>query len=92
MLLAACADGPDAAEDDAAEGGTAGEANEAAADDPAAPETADTPDEPEATAPAEEPGAVSELLAFRAETVGGEQFDGAELAGEPTALRFWAPW
>lgn len=77
VLLTACADSPEAAED-------------GAADEPAT--TAGDSDDPETTAPAGEAGEDSELLAFTAETVGGEQFDGAELAGEPVALWFWAPW
>lgn len=78
VLLAACGDGPEAAEDD-----TVDEPAEAAATDS---------DDPEVPTPAGEAGAGSELLAFSAETVGGDQFDGAELAGEPVALWFWAPW
>lgn len=77
VLLAACADSPEAAED-----GTAAEPTTTAADS----------DDPETPAPGGEAGAGSELLAFSAETVGGEPFDGAELAGEPVALWFWAPW
>lgn len=33
--------------------------------------------------------AVPELLDFTATTVGGEAFDGADLAGDPTVLWFW---
>lgn len=32
------------------------------------------------------------VLDFTAETVGGETFDGATLAGKPTVFWFWAPW
>lgn len=32
------------------------------------------------------------VLDFRSETVSGEPFDGAELAGKPTVFWFWAPW
>ena len=35
---------------------------------------------------------VSKTYAFTAETVAGEAFDGATLAGKPTVLWFWAPW
>lgn len=35
---------------------------------------------------------VPAVLDFTAETVGGEPFDGAGLAGKPTVLWFWAPW
>jgi hypothetical protein len=31
-------------------------------------------------------------LSFRAGTVDGGQLDGAELAGKPVAMWFWAPW
>ena len=33
-----------------------------------------------------------EVLAFQSETVSGEPFDGADLAGKPTVFWFWAPW
>jgi peroxiredoxin len=32
------------------------------------------------------------VLDFTAETVDGEPFDGATLAGRPTVFWFWAPW
>lgn len=32
------------------------------------------------------------VLDFSSETVGGEAFDGATLAGKPTVFWFWAPW
>lgn len=32
------------------------------------------------------------VLDFASETVSGEPFDGAELAGKPTVFWFWAPW
>jgi thiol-disulfide isomerase/thioredoxin len=35
---------------------------------------------------------VPALLDFTAETLGGERFAGADLAGKPTVLWFWAPW
>jgi len=35
--------------------------------------------------------ATGDLLAFRAPLVGGGTFDGAELAGTPVVLWFWAP-
>lgn len=31
------------------------------------------------------------VLDFRSETVGGEAFDGADLAGKPTVFWFWVP-
>jgi len=36
-------------------------------------------------------GAVA-AVDFTSETVSGEAFDGAALAGKPTVLWFWAPW
>lgn len=78
LLLAACADSPEAAEN-------------STADEPATSTPADS-DDPEAATPTGEASAESELLAFSAETVGGDQFNGAELAGGPVALWFWAPW
>ena len=36
--------------------------------------------------------AVPAALAFRATTVDGTAFAGAELAGKKTVLWFWAPW
>lgn len=32
------------------------------------------------------------VLNFTSETVAGEAFDGADLAGKPTVFWFWAPW
>ncbi len=37
-------------------------------------------------------GSVPESLDFTGTTVSGEAFEGAELAGRPTLLWFWAPW
>lgn len=39
-----------------------------------------------------EPGIVPEILDFEAPLVGGGTLNGAELAGAPVALWFWAPW
>lgn len=36
--------------------------------------------------------AVPEVLQFASQTVDGQAFDGATLAGKPTLLWFWAPW
>ncbi|WP_211588758.1 redoxin domain-containing protein [Allorhizocola rhizosphaerae] len=33
-----------------------------------------------------------EILAFKAKTVDGREFDGATLAGKPTVFWFWAAW
>lgn len=38
------------------------------------------------------PAAVPEILDFRAPLVGGGTLEGAELAGAPVAVWFWAPW
>lgn len=38
------------------------------------------------------PAEVPATLDFTAETVAGDAFDGADLAGKPTVLWFWAPW
>lgn len=39
------------------------------------------------------PGApVPDVLKFEAETIGGDAFDGAQLAGKPAVLWFWSPW
>ncbi|MFI6577740.1 redoxin domain-containing protein [Nocardiopsis sp. NPDC050513] len=37
-------------------------------------------------------GATPDALAFETRTVDGAAFSGADLAGEPTVLWFWAPW
>lgn len=38
------------------------------------------------------PGAVPEILDFEGLLVGGGTLRGAELAGAPVAIWFWAPW
>jgi thiol-disulfide isomerase/thioredoxin len=40
----------------------------------------------------DEPAEVPEILAFTAPAVGGGEVDGADVAGHPVALWFWAPW
>lgn len=35
---------------------------------------------------------VADTLEFSAQTLDGKEFDGAQLAGTPTVLWFWAPW
>src|SRR5688572_618132 len=56
---------------------------------------------PSTSAPAPAPSAssssaasvkVPELLAFKATTVDGKEFDGATLVGKPTVFWFWAAW
>ncbi len=53
--------------------------------------TATSSPTPEKTSGAGTP-ATPELLDFTATTVQGKPFDGADLAGRPTVLWFWAPW
>jgi peroxiredoxin len=48
--------------------------------------------EPAGTAGTAGPEGTPETLAFRAATVGGGEFDGADLAGQPVAFWFWAAW
>ncbi len=57
--------------------------------------TSESPDPtpPKKAAPQDKgPGAVPDTLDFTATTVGGEELDGATLAGKPVLLWFWAPW
>lgn len=44
------------------------------------------------TGPSSAAAPVPDSLRFRAETVAGEPFEGASLAGKPVLLWFWAPW
>ncbi|WP_157930631.1 TlpA family protein disulfide reductase [Glycomyces xiaoerkulensis] len=53
------------------------------------PTASETGGEETTEAPAEEDAAVPELLDFTAATVDGDDFSGAELAGDPTVLWFW---
>ena len=67
-------------------------------DDPAeaSGEAADTADgiEPAPGATPEAPGAPGAPPAFQfaGTTIDGEEFEGADLAGRPVVLWFWAPW
>lgn len=45
-----------------------------------------------AEAPTSRPAEIPDSLRFTATTVEGAPFDGAELAGQPVLLWFWAPW
>ena len=45
-----------------------------------------------ATKDTSEPPVVPEILEFEAPLVGGGTLKGAELAGAPVAVWFWAPW
>ncbi|WP_285742380.1 redoxin domain-containing protein [Lentzea sp. NBRC 105346] len=38
------------------------------------------------------PAPAADQLKFTAKTLSGDAFDGADLAGKPVALWFWAPW
>jgi len=78
LLLAACANSSEPGQN-----GTANDTTEAGADNA---------DGGEATSQADGSGQAGDLLSFRAGTVDGGQLDGAELAGKPVAMWFWAPW
>ncbi|MGP4025888.1 redoxin domain-containing protein [Actinomadura sp. 3N407] len=66
--------------------GTGGEAT-------TAPEpTADAPGTPAARSSGAAAEDVPETLRFQGETLDGEAFDGASLAGKPVVFWFWAPW
>lgn len=72
---------------------------DAPADGPASTEAPDTPTTApagdtggtEPPAPTEAPVVVPDALQFTAPLVGGGTFDGAAVAGKPTAFWFWAP-
>ena len=58
--------------------------------EPPAPDSAATEPSPERS---QDPTvAASEILDFSADTVAGDGFEGASLAGKPAVLWFWAPW
>ncbi len=44
------------------------------------------------TQPNDTPAAAAEQLKFTAKTVDGKDINGADLAGKPVVLWFWAPW
>lgn len=48
--------------------------------------------EPSSDGSPELSAAVPEILDFSADTVAGDGFEGASLAGKPAVLWFWAPW
>lgn len=61
------------------------------------PEQASPPDGPAPTGPVGETleegtGPVPEILRFDGPLVGGGTLEGAEFAGAPVAVWFWAPW
>lgn len=94
LVLSACGgggDGPSAEPDDGF--ATVAPSDTADPDATAAPESdddADTRPDDAAKPPPDTPAA--EALRFTAQTVAGEQFDAADLAGRPTMFWFWAPW
>jgi thiol-disulfide isomerase/thioredoxin len=77
----------------ATETGTASDPEAAASstEPAAAPSPSDGPAADRGPQP-DEDAVVPETLDFTATTVGGEQLDGASLAGTPVLLWFWAPW
>jgi hypothetical protein len=99
LTLAACGSGDEA--DDAAGAVTSATAVDDtgnAADAPTSPPTSDgtapatSPATEDATAPTPTDAAiVPDILQFSAPLVGGGTFDGAAVAGIPTAFWFWAP-
>jgi hypothetical protein len=50
------------------------------------------PSGPQGPSSPEAPAEVPEILRFETPLVGGGELRGAELAGAPVALWFWAPW
>ncbi len=57
-----------------------------------APSPGSVPPDASTTSAESAPAAVPEQLQFSAETLDGASFDGADLAGKPAVLWFWAPW
>ncbi len=77
LLLTACGTDPDAGATTATDAGASTSTEEGgSAVPPAEPDGADAP----------------AVLDFASETVNGEPFEGAALAGKPTVFWFWAPW
>lgn len=78
-----------------ADAGAADDSDDSAAGDDserAEKDAKEDADEDAENGDADAPAAVPASLDFTATTVDGEQFDGADLAGKPTVLWFWAPW
>jgi thiol-disulfide isomerase/thioredoxin len=83
---------------------TTGEEGTAPSDETGDGDAASTPEDPAAEEPADEQAApddgvaageradVPDALAFTAPAVGGGEVEGADAAGHPVALWFWAPW
>lgn len=104
LLLAACGGPGSAPGDDPGTDEPAASAEAAA--EPAEAPASEAPAEPSVESPAREeepataepqddeapPAAIPALLDFTAPAVGGGTVDGADHAGKPVALWFWAPW
>lgn len=99
LVLSACGGGeggPSAAPDDdfatVAPSDTADPEPSADPEPDAAADRDDTGTRPDAAPKPLPDGPVAEALRFTAQTVAGESFDAADLAGQPTMFWFWAPW
>ncbi|SDP31844.1 redoxin domain-containing protein [Lentzea jiangxiensis] len=57
-----------------------------------APTTPQATSQTSAATPASSTPAVPDQLKFTAKTVDGKELNGADLAGKPIVLWFWAPW
>lgn len=71
---------------------TAPVSSSAPSDPASTPTETDSATEPDQTDPAEPEAPLPDTFDFTATTVGGDQFEGASLAGKPALLWFWAPW
>lgn len=98
VLLAGCGADPETAAEPASGTGSGAVTPSAEPTGPTEP-TADSSAQPSgepapepSRTPSSTPAAVPEILQFQATTVAGEPFDGAEVAGRPVVIWFWAPW
>jgi thiol-disulfide isomerase/thioredoxin len=86
LTLTACGDAaPTAGSDEAA-------ATPTVEAPPSVPSEPASPAEPDVEVEGEPAVEVPEILDFTAQTLEGEPFEGASLAGTDTLLWFWAPW
>lgn len=90
--LVACAGEPESSSDPAATTGSEQATEAPAASEESQEATSSSTEEPTTAEATSEPAAVPEQLQFTATTLEGDTFDGAELAGSPSVLWFWAPW
>ena len=98
--LASACGAPGADADDAAGTDTTGTAagssdtgsSDSGSSDGGSSDTADPDDSEASGSGSSSSNAVPAVLDFTAETVAGDAFAGADLAGKPTVLWFWAPW